>query len=147
MHGSVSWATDGESVVDFADSKIPEDGHWQRRLIYPTPRKITESFGEPYSTLLSYFSTVIDRPNALLVTLGFSYRDQHVVERIRQFISNPTHTLVALVRETEQPLEVLLEHPNVICVTNEKAWLDGKQRDETLGIWELPSLVKMLEEL
>lgn len=147
LHGSISWATDGQIVVSFPDGQLPTNGTWLRRLIFPTPRKITESFSEPYSSLLRRLATLIDRQNGLLVTLGFSYRDQHLVDSIIQFVSRLDHTLVALVQQPEEALRELLGRPNVICVTEDCAWLDGKHQTESMEIWELPNLVEFLETL
>lgn len=147
LHGSVSWATDGREIVAFPRGELAEGGKWVRRLVYPTPRKIGESFGEPYSSLLRHFAVVTDRPNGLLVTVGFSYRDAHLVEPIKQFVSKPDRTLVALVQRPEGALGDLLERKNVICAAESEVWLEGKRTDEKLEIWQLPSLVKFLEEL
>jgi len=147
VHGSVSWATDGDEVVAFPDGAIPEGGKWTRRLVYPTPRKAGESFGEPYSSLLRHFTGLTDRPNGLLVTLGFSYRDSHLAGPIRQFASKADRTLVALVQRPEGALPGLLDQRNVICVGEDKAWVDGRPTDEKLGIWQLPELVSFLEAL
>lgn len=147
LHGSVSWATDEDEIVAFPGGRVPEGGKWVRRLVYPTPRKVSESFGEPYSSLLRHFAGVTDRPNGLLVTLGFSYRDDHLVEPIKQFVSKPDHTLVALVQQPEGSLGDLLKQENVICVAEDKAWLEGRCSDDKLEIWRLPGLVDFLEEL
>lgn len=147
LHGSVSWGTDGDQVVAFPGGRIPKGGRWVRRLVYPTPRKVGEGFGEPYSSLLRYFAEVADRPNGLLVTLGFSYRDDHLAEPIKQFVSKPDRTLVALVQRPEGALGDLLEKGNVICIAEDKAWLGGGCSDEKLEIWQLPGLVDFLEGL
>jgi hypothetical protein len=146
LHGSVSWATDGEGIVAFPFGVLPDTGKWLRRLIYPAPPKVSESFDEPYSSLLRHFTRILERPNGLLLTLGFSYRDAHLVEPIRQFLSTPDHTLVALVQQPEGLLTDLLGRPNVVCVSESGAWLDSTHLEDNLDIWQLPHLVRFLEE-
>jgi hypothetical protein len=146
LHGSVSWVTDGEEIVAHVDGPVLKKAK-KRRMIFPTPRKVSETFDEPYSSLQRQFITALERPNALLVTLGFSYRDAHLVEPIKQFVTRQDHTVVALVRKPEGILNELLTEPNVICVAESGAWLDGRGTEPVGGIWQLPEFVEFLEGL
>lgn len=147
LHGSISWATDGDDIVAFPDGMLPPGDRWLRRLVYPTPRKVDESFDEPYSSLLRHFSGAINVSNGLLLTLGFSYRDEHLVAPIKDFITRQGNTLIALVQHPEGELNQLLDRNNVICVSETGAWMDGKSIDDSLDIWQLPALVDFLEAI
>jgi hypothetical protein len=145
LHGSVSWGTDEEQVTAYPDGS-PADT-MRRLMIFPSPRKVSEIHGEPYSSLLRQFSNAIERKNALLFTAGFSYRDAHLVEPIKQFVVRRDHTLVALVRKPEGALNQLLGEPNVICIAKDDAWLTGRRVDAAGEMWQLPQFVEFLEGL
>ena len=96
LHGSVSWESRDDGlfpVVETAPSLIQKE----RLLIYPTPSKQNASFASPYSDMFREFQTRVARDQSILITLGYSFSDEHVNNIIFQALTIPTFRLVAFV--------------------------------------------------
>ena len=96
LHGSVSWESRGDGlfpVVETAPSLISSE----QLLIYPSPAKQNASFAAPYSDLFREFQTRVVRDQSVLVTVGYSFGDEHVNNIIFQALTIPTFRLVAFV--------------------------------------------------
>jgi hypothetical protein len=97
LHGSLDWRyRDGvvrRVPLDFGsrsggspDSEV---------LIYPRPAKDVETLDYPYADLFRDFSAAICRPNALLVTFGYGFGDDHINRVIADMCTiASTHLLV-----------------------------------------------------
>lgn len=96
LHGSVSWESRDDGlfpVVETAPERIGAD----RLLIYPTPAKQNASFASPYSDMFREFQSRTVRDQSVLVTVGYSFGDEHVNNIIFQALTVPTFRLVAFV--------------------------------------------------
>jgi hypothetical protein len=78
LHGSVNWACppDGRVV-----RRVPSDP-LDRRLIHPSHLKYDESRRMPYLAMHDRFRVLLKQPSATLVTVGYSFGDQHINELI-----------------------------------------------------------------
>lgn len=75
LHGSVNWviANDGER------RRIVRDvGAIEGEMILPSHLKYEESRKLPYQALMDRLMISVRKPGALLVTVGFSFGDQHI---------------------------------------------------------------------
>ena len=71
-------------------------------IVNPTKRKFEETTLElVYYELMRLFSNEMDRSNSLLVSLGFSFRDEHILEITKRALRNPTMLLVAFCYKPE----------------------------------------------
>ncbi len=81
LHGSVTWrrATDG-----FVRRYSADPGNNEPVMVYPSEQKYIETRFGVYETLLSRFRARMrgPRPNNTLVTVGYSYGDDHINEAI-----------------------------------------------------------------
>jgi hypothetical protein len=96
LHGSVSWESRDDGlfpVVETAPQLIKND----HLLIYPTPAKQNASFAAPYSDMFREFQTRVARDQSVLITVGYSFSDEHVNNIIFQALTIPTFRLVAFV--------------------------------------------------
>ena len=66
------------------------DYHSSFYLINPTKRKFEETvLGLTYYELLRLYANELDRNNALLISFGFSFDDEHVLEVTKRALENP----------------------------------------------------------
>lgn len=94
LHGSINWAQDtsGNVVRRSADAA---DG--ASALVYPSHLKYDQSRRLPYLAMMDRLKAFLRKPGAILVTCGFSFRDQHINEVIDQSLrANPTASVHAL---------------------------------------------------
>jgi hypothetical protein len=99
IHGSVNWIEkqDGNKLfkirelqnVTFNSLKDEENV-----MIYPSPIKQNASLGSPYSDLFREFQRRIAQNQSVLVTMGFSFGDEHINNLIYQALTIPTFRLV-----------------------------------------------------
>lgn len=94
LHGSVNWVEqDGASLFPIIEKHDPEPLE-DRVMIYPTPSKQTASFGSPYADLFREFQRQIVQDQSVLVTMGYSFGDEHVNNLIFQGLTIPGFKLV-----------------------------------------------------
>jgi hypothetical protein len=59
-------------------------------IVNPTKWKFHETvFEEHYYQMLRLLSYELEKPNSVLVTFGFSFADEHILNLIRRSLSNP----------------------------------------------------------
>jgi len=79
----------------------------------------TTVLNRTYYDLLRLYANVLERENVLLVSFGFSFRDEHILHLTRRALRNPTLRLVvpAYNRATVEYLaDTFAAHSNVIVV-------------------------------
>lgn len=60
-------------------------------IVNPTKWKFHETvFEEHYYQMLRYLSYELEKPNTVLITFGFSFRDEHILNLVKRSLSNPT---------------------------------------------------------
>lgn len=65
-------------------------------IIYPSAVKKSYTLDLPYSELFRQFASTITQSQSLLVTVGYSFGDDHFNDIIYQALSNPTFTLIVV---------------------------------------------------
>lgn len=96
LHGSVSWESREDGlfpVVETSPKLVTNDN----LLIYPTPAKQNASFASPYSDMFRELQTRVAREQSALITVGYSFSDEHVNNIIFQALTIPTFRLLAFV--------------------------------------------------
>ena len=63
-------------------------------MIYPTPLKDRSTLMTPYSDLFRAFETELLKTNSILITLGYSFSDDHINRLILNALAIPTFRLV-----------------------------------------------------
>lgn len=97
LHGSLSWTSSDEGLFPVIEATPRPDDRVDRLLIYPTPAKQNASFASPYSDMFREFQRRVVREQSALITLGYSFSDEHVNNIIFQALTIPTFRLVAFV--------------------------------------------------
>lgn len=100
IHGSINWITSFDSPeniygIESKDIKtIEKENKYGEVMIYPTPLKNEFTLDFPYSDLFRRFADAITQPQSVLVTLGYSFADEHINRIIYQALTIPSFTLL-----------------------------------------------------
>ncbi len=85
-------------VADLIAPELPDpvrDAFWEayRKLpiVNPTKWKFHETvFDEHYYQMLRLLSYELEKPNAVLITFGFSFADEHILNLLKRSLANPS---------------------------------------------------------
>ncbi len=105
LHGSLSWRKDGEEIVFQVKTKellSAERTHANiidfiegYAVVLPQVTKFrTTLIDQTYYELLRIYANELDRENAILVSFGFSFRDEHILRITKRALKNPTLRLI-----------------------------------------------------
>jgi hypothetical protein len=99
IHGSVNWIEVEDSnklfrIKELQDSAYERLSKEKNLMIYPSPIKQNASLGTPYSDLFRDFQKRIAQNQSILVTMGYSFGDEHINNLIYQALTIPTFRLV-----------------------------------------------------
>jgi hypothetical protein len=132
IHGSVNWIeADGENklfkVKEIQEPTFDELKGKDNIMIHPTPLKYNASLGSPYSDLFREFQKKLMQNNNILVTIGYSFSDEHINNLIFQAFTIPSFRLIVIGEPTEKnAIGKLFElNDSRIWIIGEK-WPDGK---------------------
>ncbi|HYV53204.1 MAG TPA: SIR2 family protein [Chitinophagaceae bacterium] len=101
IHGSLNWIQDEEDSKLFRVREIQETSYANLQtkeviMIHPTPLKQNASMGSPYSDLFREFQKKLMQNNNVLITLGYSFNDEHINNLIYQAFTIPSFRLIVL---------------------------------------------------
>ncbi len=101
IHGSINWIMDDEESKLFKVREVQETSaeNLQKMgtvMIHPTPQKQNASLGSPYSDLFREFQNKLMQKNNVLVTIGYSFSDEHINNLIYQAFTIPSFRLIVL---------------------------------------------------
>lgn len=104
LHGSIDWQFDKASKVirrvgipfgaadDHTD--IPQSPI-DTVMIYPNPAKDVETTAYPYAEIFRDMAAAVCRPNAVVVTYGYGFGDDHINRVLLDMLSIPsTHIVI-----------------------------------------------------
>lgn len=117
LHGSLSWRRHPETIVfdskpvpaltptQQADAARVRDFLEKHFLILPNLKKFHSTLMERvYYDLLRIFSKAMDQPNVVLMSFGFSFADEHLLDITRRALRNPTsHLIIFSYNKTSAP--------------------------------------------
>jgi hypothetical protein len=130
LHGSINWwRTPADEVVR---KEAKEEG--DRQMIYPSHLKYDQSRRMPYLAMLDRLRDFLRRGQAILVTCGYSFADQHLNEILLSGLrSNPTAMCFGLLYEPRANYKDALAkaqmHPNLSLLASDGAVLGTINRD------------------
>lgn len=101
LHGSVNWieAKAENKLFKVKEIQDPTFDILEREesiMIHPTPLKYNASLGSPYSDLFREFQKKLMRNNNILVTIGYSFSDEHINNLIFQAFTIPSFRLIVI---------------------------------------------------
>lgn len=130
VHGSVNWWRTQSDEVVRRESHTEGD----RQMIYPSHLKYDQSRRMPYLAMLDRLREFLARGQAVLVTCGYSFADQHLNEVILHGLrSNPTAICFGLLfgerSSYADALDKARKHPNLSLLAADGAILGTVERD------------------
>lgn len=130
LHGSINWwRTAADEVV-----RKGEQDAGDRQMIYPSHLKYDQSRRLPYLAMLDRLRDFLSRGQAVVVTSGYSFGDQHLNEVILNGLrSNATAMCFALLygerKNYTEARAQALKHPNLSLLAQDGAVLGTIERD------------------
>jgi len=106
IHGSVNWVEAEEENKLFKVKEIQEAAFEKLEneatiMIHPTPLKYNASLGSPYSDLFREFQRKLMINNNILITIGYSFSDEHINNLIFQAFTIPSFRLIVIGEPTD----------------------------------------------
>jgi hypothetical protein len=103
LHGSLSWVNsesrDANNLYGIEEKSLELIDSLKKKgeiIIYPSAVKKSYTLDLPYSELFRQFASTITQSQSVLVTVGYSFGDDHFNDIIYQALSNPTFTLIVI---------------------------------------------------
>ena len=92
-HGSVNWE------LNTKDQIVINEHTATPLMIYPKDSKYENSYDQPFFEMMSRFQQNLRKDNVLLICIGFSFNDKHIVTAIKEAVSqNPSFRLLIIIR-------------------------------------------------
>ena len=126
LHGSVNWIEEELESKLFKVKELQTIDYKALRdeetiMIHPTPLKYNASLGSPYSDLFREFQKKLMQTNNILVTVGYSFSDEHLNNLIFQAFTIPSFRLVVLGKpETSNKIQELMK------LNDSRIWVIGE---------------------
>ncbi|MGB6130985.1 MAG: SIR2 family protein [Acidobacteriaceae bacterium] len=122
LHGSINWRRRRGSTLDvIIRQDSPDDREVGDVMIYPSPLKVAEMNGYPYSEMFRHFSAQIHQPQSALLVIGYRFQDSHINRLIYQALGIPSFVLIIVTPQVAAPE-------------------DGKAPDERHEVWRLTQI-------
>jgi hypothetical protein len=134
IHGSVNWVEVEETnklfkVQELQNVSFDFLNNKKNLMIYPSPIKQNASLGSPYSDLFREFQKRITQNQSILITMGYSFGDEHINNLIYQALTIPTFRLVVFsdtVYENSDGVEKARENIEKLKKLNDpRIWIIG----------------------
>lgn len=116
-HGSVDWTKDNYEIIQKDNVENP-------LMIFPKDSKYESSYEQPYFEMMSRFQQNLRNENVLLICIGFSFSDKHIVTAIIEALEqNPGFQLMVVNKDidTKNPaflpvFEASKRHNNIVLI-------------------------------
>jgi len=112
LHGSISWVNsekrDANNLYGIEELPLPLIEKLEKKgeiIIYPSAVKKSYTLDFPYSVLFRQFAATITHSQSVLITVGYSFADEHINDIIFQALSNPSFTLIILAYSSDPNIE------------------------------------------
>jgi hypothetical protein len=117
VHGSLGWHYDKKS-----DKVIRKDSSEEDILIYPSTFKYSDSKKQPYISLLDRLSNFLKQDDVVLISCGYSFKDDHINERILTALNSDKKSyVVALYYDKDEKTKNCLLDENSPIVQKAKS--------------------------
>lgn len=134
IHGSVNWIeAEGENklfkVKEIQEPTFEDLKDKETIMIHPTPLKYNASLGSPYSDLFREFQKKLMQNNNILVTIGYSFSDEHINNLIFQAFTIPSFRLIVIGEPNEWNAIGKLQKLN-----DSRIWIIGGNDDSDIPL-------------
>jgi hypothetical protein len=139
LHGSINWRQDDKGVVSRGEQVVTG----QIRVIHPSHLKYDESRRMPYLAMIDRLRAFLRQHPSVLVTCGYSFRDDHLNEILGQGLQgNPNAAVFGLLYgplgDYSKAISLAGARPNLILLatdegitgTRRASWVEKESVDE-----------------
>ena len=120
-HGSVNWEYEPTTEKVIINESVARP-----LMIYPKDSKYENSYEQPFFEMMSRFQQNIRKENVLLICIGFSFGDKHIVTAIKEAVTqNPSFRLLIVCRTIKETdafkwfIDKASQQENVILIAEE----------------------------
>lgn len=117
LHGSINWIKEENNIFE-KDCDIVR-GMLESVMIYPTPQKDRSTLMTPYSDLFRLMQNNLMRNNSVLITMGYSFSDDHINRVIFNALSVSDFRLI-IFGDSEHIKQIAEKKSKNIWVINSK---------------------------
>src|SRR5581483_386396 len=120
LHGSLDWHFNKEArqihrkgipfVAPSSHTDVPRQP-LDTVMIYPNAAKDVETTQYPYAELFRDFAASICRPNAVIVTYGYGFGDDHINRVLLDMLTIPSTHLAIIAYEADSRVKTFCEKP------------------------------------
>jgi len=104
-HGSINWKMD-----ESTGNVIIDNNPARPLLIYPKDSKYENSYEQPFFEMMSRFQQNLRNDNVMLICIGFSFWDKHIVTAIKEAVEqNPSFRLLIVNPGISEPMGHFIE--------------------------------------
>ncbi len=118
---------ESKTVADLVVDPLPSEAReafWaaykELPIVNPTKFKFHETvFDEHYYQMLRLLSYELEKPNAVLISFGFSFADEHILNLIKRSLANPSLQVYVCCYSTGEKArlgDVFRSYDNVCCI-------------------------------
>ena len=130
IHGSVNWVENDDEGKLFKIQEIQDPTfdileNKPTVMIHPTPLKYNASLGSPYSDLFREFQKKLMQNNNILVTIGYSFSDEHINNLIFQAFTISSFRLIIIGEPNEKNIIGKLQK-----LDDSRIWIIGEKRSK-----------------
>jgi len=119
-HGSIDWERKGDNI--YQKEKVTNP-----LMIFPKDSKYESSYEQPYFEMMSRFQQSLRNENILLICIGFSFSDKHIVTAIIEALEqNPSFQLMVVNKGIDEDsnnfrpfFEAAKKYNNIVLVAEE----------------------------
>lgn len=116
-------------------------------MIYPEKKKLDETLSHPYDKLFTYANNIIGNEVKYLITSGYSFRDEHINDRLLlPKLKNGSLRIFALLEKELDSINVFKDCPSFNYLTMNSLHLNGKIYELENSLWKFSELVKFITE-
>jgi hypothetical protein len=144
IHGSVNWIEDDSNsnklfkIKEIQNPTFDSLKKQETIMIFPTPTKQNASLGTPYSDLFREFQKKLMQNNNVLVTIGYSFGDEHINNLIYQAFTIPTFRLIVFAGNDISAFE------NLKNLNDPRIWIIGGEMEDKKNLHFFEQIVEHL---
>lgn len=121
LHGSLDWHYDAEARlirrlgIPFGATETHTDMPKKpidTVMVYPNPGKDVETTAYPYAELFRDMAAALCRPNAVVITYGYGFGDDHINRILIDMLSIPSTHIVIIAYEADERIRAFCERTN-----------------------------------
>lgn len=143
LHGSISWFKEENQIFE----ENPYINERNPTIIHPRRRKLVDTLEQPFSHLFEYSSRILGRKCKYLVSCGFSFRDEHINERLLiPKLRERKIRIMALFNSEPEHIDELKAFKSFNYITRDSCYINGVEKSFGANIGIFNNLVKLFCE-